>query len=331
MNKNLLLAFSSLMLCNVMQAQNVSIPNANLKNNLVGNLAINTNSDTEIQVSEAIAFTGSIDCSNLSITNMTGIEAFINITGLDCSDNSFLSSIDISANTALLDFRCENNMFTSLNLSTNTALTQVRCSGNDITSLDLSTNTALTYLDAQFNQLSSINVSSNLALTSLYLGGNNLTTLDISANTAIYRLHCFDNNLTELNVANGNNSNFTVFVAHTNPTLICIEVDDVAYSTTNWTNKDAASSFSLDCNYDLNIDDQNNQINAISLFPNPATSQITIAASETINQIWIFNLSGQLIQTENKNTFSVENLPAGIYFLQLHTESGVSTARFTKE
>jgi hypothetical protein len=331
MKKNLLLAFSTLILCFELQAQDVSIPNANFKAYLVGNSAINTNLDTEIQVSEATAFTGTIDCSNLFITNMSGIEAFINITVLDCSDNSFLSSVDISSNTALLDFRCENNMFTSLDLSANTALTQVRCMGNDITSLDLSTNTALTYLDAQFNQLASIDVSANLAMTSLYLGGNNLTTLDISANPAIYRLHCFDNDLTEVNAANGNNSNFTVFVAHTNPTLICIEVDDAAYSTTNWTNKDAASSFSVDCNYDLNVEESTDQINSINLYPNPAQSNLNIATTETIVLISILNLSGQVVQTETKNTFSVQNLPAGIYVLQVQTEREISTARFIKE
>jgi hypothetical protein len=38
----------------------VNIPDANFKAYLVGNTAINTNGDTEIQVSEATAFTGAI-------------------------------------------------------------------------------------------------------------------------------------------------------------------------------------------------------------------------------------------------------------------------------
>ena len=43
-------------------AQNVNIPDANFKSYLIGNTAINTNADTVIQVSEATAFTGTIDC-----------------------------------------------------------------------------------------------------------------------------------------------------------------------------------------------------------------------------------------------------------------------------
>ena len=57
-------------------AQNVNIPDANFKTYLLGNTLINTNGDTEIQVSEASSFSGGIDCSNLSIADLTGIENF---------------------------------------------------------------------------------------------------------------------------------------------------------------------------------------------------------------------------------------------------------------
>ena len=50
-------------------AQNVNIPDANFKAYLVGNTAINTNGDTEIQVSEAAAYSGQIDCSGLNFTD----------------------------------------------------------------------------------------------------------------------------------------------------------------------------------------------------------------------------------------------------------------------
>lgn len=63
-------------------AQNVNIPDANFKAYLVGNSAINTNADTEIQVSEAMAFTGNIFASNLGITDLTGVEAFTSLDGL---------------------------------------------------------------------------------------------------------------------------------------------------------------------------------------------------------------------------------------------------------
>jgi len=71
--------------------------------------------------------------------------------------------------------------------------------------------------------------------------------------------------------------------------------------------------------------------NIISVFPNPTNANLTIQSAGKINTIAIYNAAGLLIQTETKNTFSVENLPAGIYFLQIQTDNGNSTARFVKE
>ena len=64
--------------------QNVNIPDANFKAYLVGNTAINTNGDAEIQLSEATAFNGGIFCINMNIADLTGIEAFTALTDLYC-------------------------------------------------------------------------------------------------------------------------------------------------------------------------------------------------------------------------------------------------------
>ena len=71
--------------------QNVYIPDANFKNYLVTNSSINTNGDSEIQVSEASAFTDTINCNNLNISDLTGIEAFTALTYLFCTYNNLTS------------------------------------------------------------------------------------------------------------------------------------------------------------------------------------------------------------------------------------------------
>ena len=118
--------------------QNVNIPDANFKAYLVGNTDINTNGDSEIQVSEANAFSGSIYCGDLynldfsedmSISDLTGIEEFTALTGLECSGNQ-LTSLDVSMNTALTGLSCAANQLTSLDVSQNTALTKLWCYGN---------------------------------------------------------------------------------------------------------------------------------------------------------------------------------------------------------
>jgi len=88
----------------------VNIPDANFKAYLVGDSAINTNGDKEIQVSEASAFTDTIECANLKISNLKGIEAFTALTYLNCGYNN-LTSLDVSKNTALNTLYCDGNKF----------------------------------------------------------------------------------------------------------------------------------------------------------------------------------------------------------------------------
>ena len=218
--------------------QIVNIPDANFKAYLVSNTAINTNGDTEIQVSEASAFNGEIYCVGLNISNLTGIEAFAALTTLICSTNN-LTSLDVTGCTALTTLFCNFNNLTSLDVSTNTALTDLRCYNNLLTSLDVSGCTALTYLNCDNNQL---------------------TSLDVSTCTALTYLYCDNNQLTSLDLRNGNNYSLA-FYANDNPNLTCINVDDATWSTYNWTvanyNIDSQSYFSNNCSGTTSIQELN--------------------------------------------------------------------------
>ena len=111
--------------------QIVIIPDSSFKAYLVGNKAINTNRDKEIQISEASAFNDTIDCRDMSISNLKGIEAFTTLTYLDCKGNQ-LTSLDVSKNTALTSLSCGVNQLTSLDVSKNNALTSLWCYGNHV-------------------------------------------------------------------------------------------------------------------------------------------------------------------------------------------------------
>jgi len=273
-------------------AQNVNIPDTNFKAYLLGNTAINTDSDpTEISITEASAFTGGFNCTNLSISDLTGIEAF----------------------TALSYLFCYNNSLTSLDVTQNTALTRLYCYNNSLTSLD---------------------VIQNTALTRLYCQSNSLTSLDLSQNTVLAELSCGSNLLESLNVANGNNSNMTggsgSFNAIGNSNLTCIQVDDIAWSTTNWTNIDAGVSFSTNC-VSLGINEQVNNIN-LSIYPNPTSDNLTIDTEDNIESIIIVDIMGKQVKTfiPTANTIDVSSLVKGIYFLQIPTANGIFNNRFIK-
>ncbi len=291
-------------------AQNVNIPDANFKAYLVGNTDINTNGDTAIQTSEATAFTGTIDCSNLSISDLTGIETF----------------------TALTQLYSNNNQLTSINVSANINLTIFYCKENQLTSLDVSANANLTTLYCSQNQLASLDVSANASLTSLFLPFNQLTSLDLSANVNLTTLSCSVNQLTSLNVANGNNNNLTFFAANSNPNLTCIQVDDVAWSTTNWTSIDAQTSFSLNC---ATVGTSKLEKNRTKIYPNPVQDQLFFELeNEEITAITIIDFSGKVVRSIANTTIqsiNVSNLPQGIYLLNISTKNGVSTNRFIKQ
>ncbi|MCH7534624.1 MAG: T9SS type A sorting domain-containing protein [Bacteroidetes bacterium] len=138
-------------------AQIVNIPDANFKAYLVGNTGINTNGDGEIQVTEATAFTGTINVTFKGISDLTGIGAFTSLTKLWCQSNS-LTTLDVSSNTALTQLYCQANSLTSLNVSQNTALISLYCNNNLLTSLDVSNNTALTALWCNDNSLTGLDV-----------------------------------------------------------------------------------------------------------------------------------------------------------------------------
>ncbi|WCO01070.1 T9SS type A sorting domain-containing protein [Psychroserpens ponticola] len=349
----------------------VSIPDANFKAALVADTAINTNGNTEIECSEASAFTGFINIEYQNVSDLTGIEAFINMTSfrcnnnqitsldlsantaityikcndngltsinlsgltnletLDCYNNS-LTNIDVSGFTALSNLRCYDNGLTSLNTSGATALEGIWCYNNNLTNLDVSTNTSLLELTCTNNNLTSLNVSGATALEQLYCSENSITSMDVSANTNLYDIIVNNNALTSLNVANGINSSILAsnFNATNNPNLTCIQVDDVAYSTTNWASIDSQTSFSTNCT--LSVDDFN--LNSIVLRPNPTTSILNIEMTQNLKQAIVYSMLGkEVLKTQNKQ-IDVSGLLNGVFLIKIEDENGnVSTKRFIKQ
>ena len=178
----------------------VTIPDNNFLNALI-ELGIDTNGDGFISPAEA-GLILSLDVSEESISDMTGIEAFVNLDTLDCNGNQ-LTTLYVSNNTALIELDCSRNYpLTTLDVSNNTALERLYCWSNQLTTLDVSNNTALYWLYCGGNQLISLDVSNNTALERLFCFSNQLTSLDVSNNTALYWLNCTDNQLTTLDVSN---------------------------------------------------------------------------------------------------------------------------------
>jgi Leucine-rich repeat (LRR) protein len=135
--------------CDVLEPEpDVNIPDEAFLNALI-DLGIDTNGDEAISPSEAEAIPH-MNVSERGISDMTGIEAFINLERLNCWKNQF-TGLDVSQNTALLYLYCAHNQLTSLDVSNNTALVVLHCFSNQLTSLDISNNTSLNNIQIRDN------------------------------------------------------------------------------------------------------------------------------------------------------------------------------------
>ncbi|WP_379966480.1 T9SS type A sorting domain-containing protein [Epilithonimonas sp. UC225_85] len=297
-------------IASLINAQIVNIPDANFKAYLVANPEINTNGDSQIQVSEANAFAGTINIYNKGIINLTGIEVFVNMTVLQCPVNN-LTSLDISKNTKLTGLYCGNNQLTTLDVSRNTALTNIYCENNKIISLD---------------------VTKNTVLAAISCGGNLLTNLDISKNTKFTWLYCPRNPLlNNINLSNGNNTKLSSIYIVDNPNLTCVQVDDVNYANAQPTylwQKDATTSYSTSCLLSTNESGKPQ----IKIYPNPAKDNINF--SEEIRNIKITDLSGKIVKqiSNSDKSINVSKLVKGTYIITAVSKSGETiNKKFIKE
>ena len=94
------------------------------------------------------------------------------------------------------------------------------------------------------NNLINLDLSQNTALYQLACSNNQLTNLDLSQNIDLDSLDCSYNQLTNLDLRNGNNIGIIQLYTQNNIQLYCINVDDAAYSNTNWTS--ASADFVID-------------------------------------------------------------------------------------
>ena len=134
--------------------------------------AFDTDGDGRLSDAEIAAVT-EIECKWASATSLQGVEVFIGLEYLDCSENS-LTGLNISSNTKLTTVWCSGNQIGTLDVSNNPLLVQLGCANNELKALDVSNNTKLKELYCDFNQFTSLDVSSSQTLTKLVKNANRI-------------------------------------------------------------------------------------------------------------------------------------------------------------
>ncbi|OOG73448.1 carbohydrate binding domain-containing protein, partial [Flavobacterium sp. A45] len=174
------------------------IPDVNFENKLIA-LGIDSGvADGKVMTNSVNKLT-SLNVSNSSIADLTGIEDFVALKTLDCQSNK-LNSLNVTKNLDLINLNCSANYLTSINVTKNSALKSLNVSymaegvssslsgQGKIESLDLSKNLALTDLNCSYNKLTSLDVSNNVLLINLICNATFLTKIDVSKNIALKSL-----------------------------------------------------------------------------------------------------------------------------------------------
>lgn len=152
-----------------------------------------------------ISYNELMSINKKDIVSLSGIEYFISLKKLHCSDNK-ITNLDLSKNLALEEIDCSYNELVKLDLNKNQNLIRLECYRNKLTSLDISFNTKLEWLNCYMNQLNNLDVSKNEALKRIYCSFNKIKRLDVSKNINLKRLECYSNNLNTLIINEETNS-----------------------------------------------------------------------------------------------------------------------------
>ena len=140
-----------------------------------------------------------LDVSNKSISDLTGIEYFTGLNNLECSDNQ-LTSLNVRNNLKLLELSCRFNSLSTLDVSNNLELRRLDVQHNSISSLDVTMLSNLQYLACVDNPIISLDISKNQGLGALFVSATLLESLDLSSNTNIDELQCRSCHLSSLDI-----------------------------------------------------------------------------------------------------------------------------------
>lgn len=315
-------------------AQPIIFNDAIFKQELIS-LGVDTSGNGEIEIQEAHLIT-TITLDNKGITDLTGLEHFINLESLQLKDNAF-STIPLTTLTKLTFLRFDNNSVGEVNLSTLLDLEFLYCPYNDLTELDISNNTKLIVVKAYDNDISTLNVTGLTSLEALFLSNNNLATVDISTLSALEQIQLKANGLTEIDFSNNttltliyvqvnelttlnvsNQVGLTALRVQLNSGLeeVCVPDKDAAEASGDFV-KDSATAW-IECV--VNDIEPSMSLNEWSISPNPTSNRVSIAGN--VAEVLVFDALGNELLSSAKSIVDLSDQKSGVYFLRVRYANG---------
>lgn len=157
--------------------QNVNIPDSNFKTVLL--TYFDLDSDNEISITEAAGATF-VSVGSSPVTDLTGLEAFVNAEYLTISQCPNLTSISLAGLSKLRYAHLDYNALTSVDLTGAPELYRLILTGNNLSAIDLSMVPNLAWISLGNNNLTAIDFTANTVLKGIVLINNQITSIDVS-------------------------------------------------------------------------------------------------------------------------------------------------------
>ena len=302
-----------------------NFPDANFRKYIKGNIA----GGRDVLTVEERSKVKIININKKDISDLKGIEAFPNLTELDCGNNS-IQKLDLRQNPKLKTLKCNKNQLTQLDLSKNPDIDYLNCSENQLKQLDVSHLKDLVTLNCSHNDLEQLDVRNSKFLETLYCSWNRLTELDadvthksrlvsvecqnnqltsliLGQNKLLKKLNCAHNQLTQLNL---NNMSALKELNCANNQLTVLDVSDSPELTTLWLKNNHLTSLNLDNNPNLNFSITDiyssdfNNVYTVTLNPDRTFDLNTLPGDFDINRVteWVNGTVKGNILTVNDGT-----------------------------
>ena len=321
-----------------------NFPDANFRKYIKGNIA----GGRDVLTVEERSKVKIININKKDISDLKGIEAFPNLTELDCGNNS-IQKLDLRQNPMLITLKCNKNQLTQLDLSKNPDIDYLNCSENQLEQLDVS-HLKLEYLYCSHNDLEQLDVKNSKWLRELDCSKNELTKLDVDVthkpnlvrvecqnnqltslilgeNKMLRKLNCANNQLTQLNL---NNMISLTELNCANNQLTVLDVSSSPDLTTLWLKNNQLTSLNLDNNPNLNFtytdfyNSDFNNVYTVTLNPDRTFDLSTLPGGFDINRV-----TGWVHGKANGNILTVDEGTNVVYYGYQCITGGMMDASFT--
>ncbi|MXO24397.1 T9SS type A sorting domain-containing protein, partial [Apibacter sp. B3924] len=323
------------------------------KNVNLTNLNCSYNQLTTLDISKNVNL-NNLYCNSNQLTNLD-ISKNINLTSLDCNKNK-LSVFDVSKNVNLIYLNCSFNQLTFLDVSKNFNLIYFYFNNNKIAQLIIPKVHKISELIGDYNNLKLSSLKGNfLTIKSLTLnpqatlqGGVKgiFEVLDLSSEYAIdgkYTTYTWYDKTTQQEVGvYALKGKFYAGPENAGKTLICKMKNELIpdfvleYEVTI---KNTVSFASRNINENIPegfvwVGPQKNETESIQLFPNPVIDILKINTAAKVTSASVYNYAGKVVKRYPKvinNELDLQDLPAGIYIVNLATDQGILSKKIIKK